>query len=91
MGKAACDELYAIREGQSLLSSGQKALLKICFDLWNKSGGASIEDMTDRLDSKIFQALSELFIAIGSGNPGDQDVWEEKWSKYDPASDFFED
>jgi len=74
---------------ESQLSSGQRALLRIAFDLWNRSGQATLSDVVEKLDPKITHAFSELLMSMSSDDPNDLELWEREWTKYDPSTDFF--
>jgi hypothetical protein len=83
----AAHELYLVREGDSRLSSGQKVLLKVAFDLWNGSGGASFHDIREWLDAAIVQSIGELMMSASQDDPSLLDHWEETWGKYDPSAE----
>jgi hypothetical protein len=49
------------------LSSGERILLLAAFDLWDRSGGATVNDLL-QLEPGRRQALCSLVIALGHGS-----------------------
>jgi hypothetical protein len=43
----------------------------------------------EHLDAGVCQAIGELLMAISQDDPRLVNQWEETWTGYDPAKDFF--
>lgn len=84
----AWTELHLAHKGGSLLSTGEKTLLQVVFDLWDGSGRASLWDMMNNLDTGVCQSIGELLMALADEDPRVADEWEKTWAGYDPAKEF---
>jgi len=54
-------------EDDGSLSTDERRLLLLCFDLWRSQGGALSREASSVLDGEIVEALSSLLLALEAG------------------------
>ena len=93
IGGGPADKIFTerrrINDGESLLSTGEQIILRVCLDLWSQSGNVSLAEIVQQLDPMVAHCIGELLMAIGSETPGGAlDEWVAKWRSFDAKATF---
>jgi hypothetical protein len=81
-------EWSRIREGRSIISSGEQTMLLLAWYFWNGHGEVRIGDIMS-LESTVVRAIGTLIHAYSSKGQPTIDEWIEVWMQVDPAAEYF--